>query len=202
MYAQDVQINDRCYRRLDPEYFAWLRHRMGAVRKAFTAGKVPGIVYEPLRQRFNEIQGRAIDLFGEPALLGAIAAIDPEMYRPPLAEVEPPARQEGAPCVKAERNRLAHARELVNAIRDEALALGWTMDGLYRSENYERLPFVGGYGLVCYIEPGWRIGQVTRHSIELIGPPPAGVRMRFYNPDVEQPWVKRTQVSKALEDVR
>jgi hypothetical protein len=76
------------------------------------------------------------------------------------------------------------------------------MDGLYRSENYERRPFGGGYGLVCYIEPGWRIGRVTRQAIELIGPPPAEPRMRFYNPDVEQPWVRRTQVSKALEDVR
>jgi len=202
MYARDVQINDRCYRRLDPEYFAWLRHRMGAVRKAFTAGNVPGDVYEPLRRRFNEIQVRAIDLFGEPALLAAVAAIDPEMYRPPLAEVEPPARQEPAPRVRAERDRLACARELVNAIRDEALALGWTTDGLYRSENNERRPFGGGYGVVCYIERGWRLGQVTRQSIELIGPPPAEPRKRFYNPDVEQPWVRRTQVSKALEDVR
>ena len=119
------------------------------------------------------------------------SAIDPEMYRPPLAEVKPPARQEPAPRVQAERDRLAHAREMVDAIREEALALSWTMDGLYRSENYERRPFVGGYGLVCYIEPGWRIGQITRQAIELIGPPPAEPRMRFYNPDVEQPWVRR-----------
>lgn len=201
MYARDVEINDRCYRRLDPEYFAWLRDRMVAVRKALTAGKVPGEVYEPLRKRFNEIQVRAIELFGEPALLAAIAAIDPEMYRPPLAEVEPPARQEPAARIRAERDRLVHAREMVDAIREEALALGWTTDGLYRSENYERRPFGGGYGLVCYIEPGWRIGRVTRQSIELIGPPPAEPRMRFYNADVEQPWVRRIQVSKALEDV-
>jgi hypothetical protein len=202
MYARDVEINDSCYRRLDPEYFAWLRHRMGAVQKSFTAGKVPGAVYGPLRQRFNEIQVRAIDLFGEPALLAAIAAIDPEMYRPPLAEVEPPARQEPAPRVRAERDRLACARELVNAIRDEALALGWTMDGLYRSANYERRPFGGGYGLVCYIERGWRLGQVTRQSIELIGPPPAEPRMRFYNPDLEQPWVRRVQVTNTPQNAQ
>lgn len=36
--------------------------------------------------------------------------------------------------------------------------------------------------------------EVTRQSIELIGPPPSETRTRFYNPDVEQPWVKPVSV--------
>ena len=47
------------------------------------------------------------------------------------------------------------------------------------------------YGLVCYLKPGNRIGDVSKRSIEIICPPPREVRVHFYNPDVEQPWVSR-----------
>ena len=46
-------------------------------------------------------------------------------------------------------------------------------------------------GLVCYVGAAHRIGELTRHSIELIGPPPQEVRNRSYNRDVEQPWIRR-----------
>jgi len=80
-------------------------------------------------------------------------------------------------------------RELVDDIRDEALALGWTSERLYFSDGYERRPFAARYGLVCYVHTKDPIGEVTRQSIELIGPPPLEVRSRFYDPDVEQPWI-------------
>jgi len=44
-------------------------------------------------------------------------------------------------------------------------------------------------GLASYLNPGDRIGAVTREAIEIILP--SGVRQHFYNPDVEQPWVRR-----------
>ena len=37
-FACDVQIDDIAYRRLDPEYYAWLRSRMMLAKKAATAG--------------------------------------------------------------------------------------------------------------------------------------------------------------------
>ena len=37
-FARDFQINDTVYRRLDPEYYAWLRSRMAVAKKAATAG--------------------------------------------------------------------------------------------------------------------------------------------------------------------
>ena len=46
-------------------------------------------------------------------------------------------------------------------------------------------------GLVCFLKPGDRIGEVTLQSIEIIHPLPSEVRHRFYNPDVDQPWVKK-----------
>jgi hypothetical protein len=39
------------------------------------------------------------------------------------------------------------------------------------------------------LNPGDRIGAVTREAIEIILP--SGVRQHFYNPDVEQPWITR-----------
>lgn len=33
-YARDVGIDGACFRRLDPEYYAWLRHKMTLAGKA------------------------------------------------------------------------------------------------------------------------------------------------------------------------
>lgn len=192
LIARDCQINDRCYRRLDPEYFAWLKIRMHGVRAAADTGRVPAEAFEELRRRFNEVQARAIEMFGAGALLEAVRSLDVELYRPPLPDefwrvqsvTAPPER-----CT-AESERLARARGLVDEIRDQALALGWAMESLYASEGYNRRPSAAGYGLVCYIGAAERIGEVTRQSIELIGPAPMETRSRVYNRDVNQPWIR------------
>jgi hypothetical protein len=180
------------YRRLDPEYFAWLRARMFTVKRAADAGDVAPAAFDELRGRFNGVQSQAIDLFGEASLVAALGSFDPEAYRPPLPEPdESPRAVEPAPVRRnPEAERLARAQGLVDEIRERALAVGWTMDSLYCCDGYERRPFVGKYGLVCYVGSQDRIGEVMRESIEIIGPPPVETRMRFYNPDVEQPWAR------------
>jgi hypothetical protein len=191
--ARDCQINDRCYRRLDPEYFAWLKLKMHAVKDAADAGRVPVEAFDELRQQFNSVQVRAIEAFGEQRLLEAVRMLNAETYRPPLPdEFEKAKPVELVPSrINPETERLVRARGLVDEIRDQALALGWTMESLYFCNGYERHPIGPRYGLVCYIASDQRIGEVTRQSIELIGPPPIEVRSRFYNPDVEQPWIRR-----------
>lgn len=190
--ARDCQIDDRCYRRLDPAYFAWLKLRMHAVKAAAEAGRVPAPVFDEARQHFNAMQSAAVAMFGEAALLEAVRTMDTDAYRPPLPDEDEPPKPAApvSPRPNPEAERLARARELVDAIRDQALALGWTMESLYFSDGYERRPFAARYGLVCYIHAQDRIGEVTRQSIELIGPPPLETRSRFYNPDVDQPWVR------------
>ena len=84
--ARDCQINDRCYRRLDPEYFAWLKLRMHAVKAAVDAGRVPAEAFDELRQRFNDVQVRAIGLSVSRVLLDALRTLDLEKYRPPLPD--------------------------------------------------------------------------------------------------------------------
>jgi hypothetical protein len=86
VFARDVQINDTAYRRLDPEYFAWLRSRMLAVRSAVGSGRVVADAFEELRQNFYAVQEWALDTFGEATLRDAIRTTDPTTYRPPLCE--------------------------------------------------------------------------------------------------------------------
>ena len=62
---------------------------------------------------------------------------------------------------------------------------------LYQNRGRFRFPCGRDDGLVCFLEDDQRIGEVTRQSIEIIGPPPKENRLRFYNPDVDQPWLKK-----------
>lgn len=80
----------------------------------------------------------------------------------------------------------------VDAIRDQALSLGWTDARLYQNRGRYSFPCGQEYGLVCFLYDDRSVGEVTRQSIEIIGPPPQENRLRFYNPDVDQPWLKKS----------
>ena len=192
-FARDFQINDTVYRRLDPEYYIWLRSRMVAAKRAATIGHLDAAAFEDLRVRFNAMHAWAVEHFSEAQLLAAVRTFRACDYKPPLPEefecTKPAEPIPSRPSSEAER--IDRAKQLVDEIRDRALALGWTMESLYFCEGYERRPFAARYGVACYIGGEHRIGEVTRQSIELIGPPPMETRSRFYNPDVDQPWIIR-----------
>lgn len=78
----------------------------------------------------------------------------------------------------------------VDAIREKAMALGWTEEGLYQTKGRFKFPCGEEYGLVCFVEKDDSVGEITRQYIEIIRP--SGVRQRFYNRDVDQPWIKKT----------
>jgi hypothetical protein len=198
--APDCEINGRCYRELDPEYFAWLRSRMIEVKSAHQAGRVEAAAFGELRTRFNGLQEIAIALFGERALQNAIRASGGTDYRPPVSDAfsEPlGAKQqelsEQATRLDGVRSR-AGAEAAIDSIRDQALALGWTRERLY-GRPASNQPGHPGDLVTALLRPGTRIGQITRQWIEIIGPPPHENVLRFYNPDVEQPWVKRAVIS-------
>jgi hypothetical protein len=184
-FARDVQINDTVYRRLDPEYYAWLRSRMVVAKRVATAGKLAAAAFEELRVRFNAVHEWALEHFGEERLLEAVRTTHTADYRPPVAE-------DDAPRVPAPRSRDSNyvapeAVALVDAISERALSLGWKHERLYGAGG--RGIFDPRRGLVCFLKPGDRIGEVTAQSIEIILKD--GGRQHFYNPDVDQPWVKR-----------
>jgi hypothetical protein len=187
-FARDVQINDTAYRRLDPEYYAWLRSRMSRAKGAAAAGKLDAAAFEDLRIRFNAVHEWAIEHFGEEELLLAVRALEPEEYKPPMAEDDGP----HAPLSRAAKSSGNHISSeviaMVDAIAENAMARGWNRERLYGAGNGM---FDPRRGLVCFLKAGDRIGEVTAQSIEIIHPLPSEVRHRFYNPDVEQPWMKK-----------
>jgi hypothetical protein len=80
-FARDVQINDTMYRRLDPEYYAWLRSRMVLAKRAATAGKLAAPAFEDLRVRFNAVHEWALEHFGEQRLLEAVRTMRAADYQ-------------------------------------------------------------------------------------------------------------------------
>jgi len=198
-FARDVQIDDTAYRRLDPEYYAWLRSRMMLAKRAMAAGQLDAAAFEDLRIRFNAIHKWAVDHFGEDLLLEAVRTLRAGEYQPPVAEDDKPC----APLQREPRSAAHHIRPeahvMVDAIRDQALALGWTLEALYRTRERFRFPLGDEYGLVCFLGAEDRIGRVTADSIEIIGPPPQGFCSHFYNPDAEHPWKRRVEPGTLLE---
>lgn len=93
-------------------------------------------------------------------------------------------------------NILPEAVAKVDAIRDQAVALGWSESRLYQNRGRLRFPFDGDYGLVCFVGEDKRIGEVTEQHIEIVvGSPPRESRLRFYNPDVDRPWLSRVPIN-------
>ena len=192
--APDFTVDARCYRKLDPAYFAWLRRRMLEVRAAHKAGRVSLEAFDELRTRFNGLQELAIAVFGEKALQEAIRASGVADYRPPVADAlsgrsdaKQPAVPEQAAWPDSARSR-ASTEAAVDAIRDQALAHGWTHERLYGRLASDQLGQRGDL-VTALLRPGTRIGQITRQWIAIIGPPPHENVLQLYNPEVEQPWV-------------
>jgi len=92
----------------------------------------------------------------------------------------------------------AQALAQVDAIRDHALSLGWTEASLYQNRGRLRFPAGGENGLVCFLHSDDQIGEVSAQSIEIIRP--SGNRLRCYNRDAPQPWIRDTAASAAQGD--
>lgn len=184
IFARDVQVNDTAYRRLDPEYYAWLRSRMNLAKLAAGAGRLNPDAFDELREKFNAVHEWAVAHFGEDTLREAVRNLDARNYAPPVAEPDKPVRPERAnDCVAPE------AAAMVDAIRDRALALGWTDDLLGVAAGSTREPLSRRCTLGHLLRPGDQIGEITPQFIEIVVA--SGVRQRFYNPDALQPWIRR-----------
>jgi hypothetical protein len=83
---QDAICEPCGFRRLDPEYYAWLRSRMVVAQKRYQIGQLTAKQYDELRTRFSAVHAWAVERFGEPILLEAVRALDPRTYRPPTVE--------------------------------------------------------------------------------------------------------------------
>lgn len=184
VFARDVTIHGLPFRAIDPEYYAWLRHRMTRVKEGHVAGRVGVETYEQLRMAFNDIHAWVVGRFAERDLLRAIDRLRPKYYNPPRpfddgrrAERDVAARV--YPTGPFTRAVSAEAVSQVDAIRDAAIAVGWTERELYNTTGTLVFPYGGDYGLVCFLGDGTRVGQVAAVSIEIY----RGTRsqpLRFY----------------------
>jgi hypothetical protein len=159
---------------------------MNLAKLAASAGQLGQEEFNELRLKFNALHEWAEDHFGEAALLNAVRNLDARDYAPPVPEPDTPRR--AAPLPDSAR---PDAVAMVDAIRDRALALGWTHGSLYATGGSARFTVGRERGLVCFLKPDDRIGEVTTHSIEIILA--NNVRQRFYNPNVDQPWIRRVR---------
>ncbi|MFB3882442.1 MAG: hypothetical protein ACE149_14340 [Armatimonadota bacterium] len=194
-------ICERCgYRRLDPEYYAWLRHRMEVAKQAHARGRLPAARYQELRRRFNTMHTWAVTHLGEAALVAAVKTLDPKAYRPPQVEEWEPTPQPEQPPTPPHlfpvdghwrfTERVSpEALAQVDAVREQAMSLGWTEAGLYQNRGRLRFPAGGEYGLVCLLRDGATITEVAARFIEITSP--RGSRLRRYNSDADQPWLHR-----------
>ena len=195
-YPQDIYIKDVCYRKIDPLYFAWLRCRMETAQRAFDSGGLPKDKWDELRGRFNRLQEWAIGHYGKEALQAVIREFDPaDYYSPVNRQPEPFLFPKTGDWNCTEWVSPVSVRK-VDAIRDHALSLGWSEARLYRNRGRFRFPLGEDYGLVCFLEENQRIGEVTRRYIEIVGPPPRENILRFHNPDVDQPWLKKSEATQ------
>jgi len=83
----DLTQDGKCYRRLSPEYYAWLRAQMEVARERHARGLLPDVHYQALRDRFNAMHDAAISCFGEAALLQAIEHGNVTAYTPPSVRI-------------------------------------------------------------------------------------------------------------------
>jgi len=85
-YAPDVGIYGVAYRRLDPEYFAWLASRMTLAQRAAKTGKMSGAQLGDLSRKFAAIERWAKTHFLKQELDQAARALDTKTYAPPSIE--------------------------------------------------------------------------------------------------------------------
>ena len=176
--ASDVEYSGKIYRRLDPEYFAWLRSRMLAAQSAFKAGKLPETKWESLKNRFNPLQEYAVQKFGKEHLQQAFSQLSPQNYQPPRhvpkkpeKTAEPPKNNwiyPGNKALTCIQPVTSHALAKVDAIRDEALAKKWSEAKLYQNQGRYKFPCGEDYGLVCFVDEDQVIGAVTERYIERV----------------------------------
>lgn len=191
-YLQDIYVGDVCYRRVDPPYFAWLRHKMVSAKQEFDAGRLSKTAWDELRGRFNRLQEWALEHYGKETLRSAIRTLDPAGYCPPVNRQPKPFLFPATGDLKFTEPVAPHAVAKVNAIREAAEACNWTEARLYQNRGRFRFPLGQDYGLVCFIDPTDELGAVTPTYIEIIHHNPDGPHVvRFHNADVFPPRIQR-----------
>lgn len=83
LYDRDIAIDGLPYRRLDLEYYAWLKFKLDWAMGAFNSGRIGTVLFDEISRRFSAVYVWARGWCGEAALRHAEAAFNAQNYSPP-----------------------------------------------------------------------------------------------------------------------
>jgi hypothetical protein len=90
IFGRDVTILRITYRRLDPAYYAWLRHKMQLAKTALHSGWLAPAAYRLLLERFARVHAWAVANLGRDALRDAVRELVAVRYVGPFDESPTP----------------------------------------------------------------------------------------------------------------
>lgn len=131
-YAGDVTLNEIPHRKLDPDFYAWLRHRMTQVKGRADKGAIPPETFHALRDKFNGIHTWAVQHLGESELRQAVQNLDAKRYTPPKAHPDhcfqgihqfPEDQSHWPPALQAIWNEIVRDLTCLGIDRDEAASV-------------------------------------------------------------------------------
>lgn len=193
-------INGQVYRQLDSNFYAWFRFMMDGAARATDAGKMSTATYDELLGKFDPIHKLAVQVFGIHQLHRAVENLDIQNYRGPsrqtlMALVNSVFKYPREGSWKFTQPISPKIKALVDAISENARALGWTEASLYQNRGNIKFPCGKDWGLICFVRDGDRITSVTASAIEIVGSTANSISssnpLKFYNPNFKQ---KSTQL--------
>jgi len=183
LHPEDIVQGSKAFRRLSPDFFLWLESRFAAFRRKTSLSGQLALEAKAFTGRFQDIYRAAHEAFTPEDFAQA-------QKRLALFPMESPNKagagqaststfqfpaQSALPFRKTVTH---HALAEVDFVRNEALRLGWTELELYSTRGPFTFPCGPGYGLICFVNAGRRVGPVSESHIELhCG---SGAVQRFY----------------------
>ncbi len=181
---EDILHGGKKYRRLSPDYFMWITKRFFNFKRAVEKKLVDRKIAEIVDIRFNSIKSLANRFFNPDDFDAAKRRLNilpmPSLNNKGKTIFMFPADATLPICNPVSDWAIAQ----VDAVKDNAISLGWTESSLYQNQGTFAFPYGFDWGIVNFIDNGDRLGEVTSRTIEL--KTSTGSVLRFYNKNICQ----------------
>lgn len=184
---------------LTPDRYAYLYKNMERAKIAHQSGKLSSSSWELLRSRFAEVHRLAISIYGTEKLSGALKSngnasgnanangktIRGTKTTQSVSDI--PMTLTGShdsdpkPIFQITPSDYAKSI-LTDEIINRAMSLSWDLIQLTGVTGKLRFPIGDGYGLICFIDNGDKITEVTKKYITIVNR--NGNELRFYNKNI------------------
>lgn len=182
----DIEVDGRCFRRLDPYYFVWLEHVFSSSKSALQLDGVSDIrllraLLEPIRA-FAKARLAKDDLEEARQRLKRTG-----VYHPPRAPTnlcdrnpDPAVGTDDSPAIPHPvfaRTPPDHIAKDLEVILVVAGRKGFDREDLFGSGSDLAFPLGNDWGLGCFLGGGLQIAHIEPGAIVLTGPPPHHSRL-------------------------